>query len=749
MDNNRSAIVSVLFIFTIVLFCTDIYFFNYNFFYKLGITHWYVDKVLRNLSSTLLLKHFIILRIAIVLLTALTIFISKTKKKIIEEEQQKQNLIPMSLISLGIYLLIPFIYKVVGYYNATFLINVTITIVSYIFVLYFISEYSKLIHVDLLSDRFMKKARRFEQTKEKIETPYSVNIQTEDGWINIVNPFRASQVLGTPGSGKSYVFLIEAIIQHVKKGFTMLIYDYKFPDLSLITYNALQKYKNNYKIVPEFCIINFDDLTRTNRCNPLQPELLYDPTDAIGASQALMYGLYPKWAQKQGEFFTESSINFVAGSIWGLKQYEGGRYCSVPYLIQFIALDYECIFGFLSQLNDDFINNVMAPFLSAWRGGATEQLEGQIGTTRIALSRLTSPYVYYVMSDDFTTKIQRKDENGNLMFDKRNGKPIYDYISESGMSISLQINDPYKPKILCLSNNPDKQSVYAPLLSLYNTRLMKLVNKKGMCPLGMILDELPTLSFPPGTIDNLIATARSNKIAVWLGYQDFAQMERDLGKDIANAIINTVGNTFSGMVNFDTAKKLSEKFGKVKVQKKSVSESSENVSTSTNVEMMNIIEPSEISTLSQGEFVGQVADDRGAEIEQKVFYSKMIIDVEARKEFEKGEIPPLTSFDEPIDDIVKRNFDKIREDMNALGEKFRMPEEPDEEENANANGGNIQSSTQTNNNNEDFMPTANAINIENEEESSESEYNIPINKSEGINLKKIPGNVKDTDTDTE
>lgn len=734
MDNNRSAIVSMLFIFTIVLFSIDIYYYNYNFFYKLGITHWFIDERLRNISNTFLLKHFIILRIAIVILTGLTIFLSKVKKKIIEEEQQKKNLIPMSLISLGIYLLIPFIYTIIGFYNITFLINLTITIISYIFIIYFISEYSKLVHVDLLSDRFMKKARRFEQTKEKIETPYSVNIQTEDGWINIVNPFRASQVLGTPGSGKSFVFLIEAIIQHIKKGFTMLIYDYKFPDLSLITYNALQKYKDNYEIVPEFCIINFDDLTRTNRCNPLQPELLYDPTDAIGASQALMYGLYPKWAQKQGEFFTESSINFVAGCIWGLKQYENGKYCSVPYLIQFIALDYECIFGFLSKLDDDFINNVMAPFLSAWQNGATEQLEGQIGTTRIALSRLTSPYVYYVMSDDFTTKVQRKDKEGNLLFDKRNGKPIYDYISESGMSISLQINDPYKPKILCLSNNPDKQSVYAPLLSLYNTRLMKLVNKKGMRPLGMVLDELPTLSFPPGTIDNLIATARSNKIAVWLGYQDFAQMERDLGKDIANAIINTVGNTFSGMVNFDTAKKLSEKFGKVKVQKKSVSESSESVSTSTNIEMMNIIEPSEISTLSQGEFVGQVADDRGAEIEQKVFYSKMIIDIEARKEFEKGEIPPLTSFDEPIDDVVKRNFNKIREDMIALGEEFRLAQAPDEENqeegtnttNTNSNNSNNSNSTSGNN----YFETAQSVNDDEEDDDTND------NSNSGINLKK-------------
>lgn len=680
MDNNRSAVIGVLITFTLVLFFLDLYYFNFNFFYKFGFTHWYVTERLKNLHGAFLLKHFTIIRAFIVIMVATIIFLSKLKMKVIEEEKEKKHVIPTIIGSVAVYILIPFIYKLIGYNIGAFFINFIFTIISFLMIIFSITQFYKLYHANLLGDRFMKKSRQFEQCKEKIENEYSVNIQTEDGWINIVNPFRASQVLGTPGSGKSYAFIIEAIIQMISKGFTMLIYDYKFPDLSLIAYNALEKYQENYKKKPQFCIINFDDLTRTNRCNPLQPELLYDSTDAIGASQALMYGLYPKWAQKQGEFFTESSINFVAGCIWGLKQHENGKYCSVPHLIQFIALDYNSIFGFLTSLDDDFINNVMAPFISAWQNGATEQLEGQIGTTRIALSRLTSPYTYYVMTDDFVDKIQRKDKEGNLLFDERNGTPIYDYISESGLSISLQINDPENPKILCLSNNPDKQSVYAPLLSLYNTRLMKLVNKKKMNKTGMILDELPTLSFPPGTIDNLIATARSNKIAVFLGYQDFAQLVRDLGKEISEAIINTVGNTFSGMVNFDTAKKLSEKFGKIKIKKESVTVAKESTSVSVNTEMVDIITPSEISSLAQGVFVGQVADDRGYEIEQKVFYSKILINHEERVKYEQGKIPALTKFDRPIEEIIKENFNRIREEMINLGEKYRIK---DEEENNN------------------------------------------------------------------
>ena len=457
-----------------------------------------------------------------------------------------------------------------------------------------------------------------------------------------MNPFRASQVVGTPGSGKTYSFLVEAIVQHISKGFSMMIYDFKFPDLSLIAYNALKEFHLNYEIKPQFCIINFDDMTRSNRCNPLQPKYLVEPLDATQSAQALMYGLYPKWAQKQGEFFTESSINFVAACIWALKNIENGQYCTLPHLIQLLSLDYDNMFAILSNLDDDYINNVIAPFLSAYKAEATDQLEGQIGTTRIALSRLTSPSVYYIMAPD------ENDPN----------------------NISLQINDPKEPKILCLSNNPDKKSVYAPILSLYNARLMNLINKKNHLKTALIIDELPTLSFPPGSLDNLIATARSNKIAVWLGFQDFAQLTRDLGKEIAEAIINTVGNTFAGMVNFDTAKKLSEKFGKLKVKKESVTVSKTGSSIAHSTQMDDLIPPSEISSLEQGVFVGQVADERGYEISQKIFYSKVIIDHEKRKTYEVGEIPAFVTFDKDIDLILTENFKKIKNDIIELAQSY-------------------------------------------------------------------------------
>lgn len=679
MDNTRSYYVAALFVFTMILTILDVYYFNYDFFYNLGIHNAYIEEKLIGLNGTFLFRNPYILRTFIVILIGITIFVAKIKMKITEQEQEKKRIIPYSIGACLIYIGIPLMFKIFGYSNASVIVYLVLSTMGFFSSIYFIAKIYKLYYADLMQDRFGEESRKFDQCKEKMENENSINIQTEDGWINIINPFRASMVLGTPGSGKSYAFIIEAIIQLIKKGSSMLLYDYKFPDLSLIAYNSMQRYKENYKVPPKFSVINFDDLTRTNRCNPLQPNLMEDPTDAIEAAQALMLGLYHKWSQKSGDFFVESAINFVASGIWALKIIEDGKYCTVPHLIQFMSLEYDKMFPILKYVNDEFINNVIAPFLSAYEQEATDQLEGQLGTVRIAISRLTSPAVYYVMTDDFE-QVEKKDENGNPILNPITQKQDYNYVSKTGISVSLQINDPQNPQIFCLSNNPKKQRVYSPLLSLYNTRLMSLINKKRMNRCGVILDELPTLAFPPSTVDNLIATGRSNKIAVFLGFQDFTQLIRDFGKDIAEAIIGTVGNIFSGQVNFDTAKKLSENFGKIKIKKESISESKDSTSVSINTEMVDLIPASVISTLSQGTFVGKLADEKDQKLKQKFFYSNILIDHKERKTYEQGEIPAFVKFDEPISEVVKKNFERIKTEIVELADAYAALVEPEEEQ---------------------------------------------------------------------
>ena len=302
--------------------------------------------------------------------------------------------------------------------------------------------------------------------------------------------------------------------------------------------------------------------------------------------------------------------------------------------------DYEKIFPILASYPE--LENYLSPFLGAWRGGAQDQLQGQIASAKIPLSRMISPQLYWVMTgDDFT----------------------------------LDINNPNEPKVLCVGNNPDRQNIYSAALGLYNSRIVKLINKKNKLKSAIIIDELPTIYFRG--IDNLIATARSNKVAICLGFQDFSQLTRDYGKDEAAVIQNTIGNIFSGMVVADTARTLSERFGKILQKRQSLSINRNDTSTSISTQLDSIIPASKISSLSQGTFVGCVADDFGQEIKQKIFHCKITVDLDKLKtETEKYEkIPNITSFinaetgKDDMEEQIKSNYMRIKEEVSSIVEQ--------------------------------------------------------------------------------
>ena len=470
-----------------------------------------------------------------------------------------------------------------------------------------------------------------------------------DGWINVVNVFRASIVLGTPGSGKSYAVVNNYIKQQIEKSFAMYIYDYKFPDLSEIAYNHLLKHKEHYKVKPEFYVINFDDPRRSHRCNPINPKFMVDISDAYESAYTIMLNLNKTWIQKQGDFFVESPIILLAAIIWYLRIYKDGKYCTFPHAIEFLNKPYADIFTILTSYPS--LENYLSPFMDAWQSGAQDQLQGQIASAKIPLSRMISPQLYWVMTgDDFT----------------------------------LDLNNPEQPKILCVGNNPDRQNIYSAALGLYNSRIVKLVNKKGQLKSSIIIDELPTIYFRG--IDNLIATARSNKVAVCLGFQDFSQLTRDYGEKEAKVIQNTVGNIFSGQVVGETAKNLSERFGKILQQRQSISINRQDTSTSINTQLDSLIPASKIANLSQGTFVGSVADNFGEEIEQKIFHARIIVDNEkvAAETRAYKKIPVINEFkDADGNDIMQqqidRNYSRIKADVLQIieDEMERIANDPD------------------------------------------------------------------------
>ena len=503
---------------------------------------------------------------------------------------------------------------------------------------------SRLLKHNLMEDVFNNENESFMQETKLMENEYSVNLPTlfyykkkwQKGWINVVNPFRATIVLGTPGSGKSFAVVNNYIKQQIEKGYSMYIYDFKFSDLSTIAYNHMMNHQNGYKVKPQFYVINFDDPRRSHRCNPIHPDFMSDISDAYESAYTIMLNLNKTWVQKQGDFFVESPIILFAAIIWYLRIYKNGKYCTFPHAIELLNRRYEDVFPILTSYPE--LENYLSTFMDAWQGGAMEQLAGQIASAKIPLSRMISPQLYWVMSaSEFT----------------------------------LDINNPEEPKILCVGNNPDRQNIYGAALGLYNSRIVKLINKKGQLKSSVIIDELPTIYFKG--LDNLIATARSNKVAVCLGFQDFSQLVRDYGDKEAKVVINTVGNIFSGQVVGETAKTLSERFGKVLQKRQSISINRQDVSTSINTQMDSLIPPSKISGLTQGMFVGSVSDNFTERIEQKIFHAEIVVDTDKvkREESHYQPIPIINDFkDADGNDCMKQaildNYNQIKEDVKLI-----------------------------------------------------------------------------------
>jgi len=503
---------------------------------------------------------------------------------------------------------------------------------------------SRLLKYNLMEDVFNNENESFMQETRLLTNDYSVNLPTRfyykkkwnKGWINVVNPFRATIVLGTPGSGKSYAVVNNFIKQQIEKGYSMYVYDFKFPDLSMIAYNHVMNNLDGYKVKPKFYVINFDDPRRSHRCNPIHPDFMTDISDAYESAYTIMLNLNKTWVQKQGDFFVESPIILFAAIIWYLKIYENGKYCTFPHAIEFLNRRYEDIFPILTSYPE--LENYLSPFMDAWLGGAAEQLQGQIASAKIPLSRMISPQLYWVMSDS---------------------------------EFTLDINNPKEPKILCVGNNPDRQNIYGAALGLYNSRIVKLINKKGMLKSSVIIDELPTIYFKG--LDNLIATARSNKVAVCLGFQDFSQLVRDYGDKEAKVVMNTVGNIFSGQVVGETAKTLSERFGKVLQKRQSITINRQDKSTSINTQMDSLIPPSKISGLTQGMFVGSVSDNFDERIEQKIFHAEIVVDNEKVTAETKAykPIPVITDFTDEngkdcMRDMIHSNYNRIKEEVKQI-----------------------------------------------------------------------------------
>lgn len=637
---------------SILLVLMHFYWFCYGFFAERGWTLEIIGKILTNFNRTAgLFAHTLYTKIFALLLLALSCLGTKGVKN---EKITWAKIYTALVIGFVLFFLnTPLLKLSAGVATSLYIL---ITSLGYIALLMAGVWMSRLLRNNLMDDVFNNENESFQQETRLIENEYSVNLPTRfyykgkwnNGWVNIVNPFRASIVLGTPGSGKSYAIVNNYIKQHIEKGFAMYIYDFKFDDLSTIAYNHLLKHSDKYKVKPKFYVINFDDPRRSHRCNPLSPAFMTDISDAYEASYTIMLNLNRSWILKQGDFFVESPIILLASIIWFLKIYENGKYCTFPHAIELLNKKYADVFTILTSYPE--LENYLSAFMDAWQGGAQDQLQGQIASAKIPLSRMISPQLYWVMTgDDF----------------------------------SLDINNPQEPKILCVGNNPDRQNIYSSALGLYNSRIVKLINKKGQLQSSIVIDELPTIYFRG--LD-FISTARSNRISSLFGIQDYSQLTRDYGDKESKVIQNLVGNIFSGQVVGETAKTLSERFGKVLQKRQSITINRNDKSTSISTQLDTLIPASKISTLTQGMFVGSVSDNFDERIEQKIFHAEIVVDNEKVSAETKAykKIPHILSFtDEHGNDnmkqVIEANYRQVKADIVHIveSEMERIKNDPD------------------------------------------------------------------------
>ena len=596
-----------------------------------NMTHEFIDRIMINVASTGLFKSVWTSKVLSLSLLIVSMIGARGKK-----DEELSLGVSLSLLSTGTatfllsHLILSFNLKVqvlaLGY--------MSLMATGYILVLTGGTWLSRLIKVKLGADIFNSLNESFPQEERLLENEYSINLPAQyrlkgtlrKSWINFINPFRALLVIGTPGAGKSYFVIRHIITQHIQKGFSMFIYDFKYDDLSIIAYNALLKHSHLFKVKPKFYIIEFDRIM--HRCNPLDPVTMEDITDASESSRTIMLGLNRDWIKKQGDFFVESPINFVTAIIWFLRKHEGGKYCSLPHVIELMQLEYKTLFPLLRT--EPEIDVLINPFESAYRHEAWDQLEGQIASAKIGMARLSSPQLYYVLSgNDFT----------------------------------LDINNPDAPKIVCMGNNPQKQQIFGAVVSLYISRVIKLVNKKGKIKSSLIFDEFPTVFF--NNLDSLIATARSNRVATTVAVQDYSQLKKDYGRDQAEVIMNIVGNVISGQVVGETSKFLSERFGRIVQQRESMSINRSDTSLSRSTQLDFAVPQSKIASLSSGEFVGMVADDPDQKISLKVFHSEIINDHAALKKEEKN-FAPIPEVRKALPEEIQANYARIKEDIKII-----------------------------------------------------------------------------------
>jgi hypothetical protein len=618
---------------SIVLLLIHFYYYCYGAFEQWQLTYKLSDRLLLSIQQSGLFNSFHKSKLFALLFLGISLIGAKGSKS----EKHNFKMVTAYLIT---GLLLYFISRLCFYLKGVegtiiAMLYFTVTGTGYLLILSSGTTLTRVIKGNLNNGIFNKENETFPQEERLLRNEYSINLpalynfrgRQRRSWINYINPRRGLLILGSPGSGKSY-FLVENIIRQLSdKGFVQFVFDFKFPELSTLAYNYYLKNKSKYPVTPAFYCVNFTN--PIHRINPLFPALMNDLVDAIEASKTMLLAINKTWVNRQGEFFVESPINLLAATIWFLRKYLDGKYCTLPHAIELLQLRLEILFSVLNS--EPEIQTLIDPFIQSFLADNMETIDSQMASVKIPLGRLSSPLLYYILSgNDFT----------------------------------LDINNPQQPKIFCLGNDPVKADALAPIISLVVDRMNKIINQPGKHKCLTIYDEFARLRAT--SVLNVIGQGRSNDIICVIALQDYSQLKQVYSREEGEVIFNMCGNIACGQVSGETAKLMSERFPRIMQDRQSFSINRNDTSISKSKQLEASIPSSTISALSSGEFVGIVADNPDQPIDLKAYHSKIQNNHEALRK-EKESFQPLP--EEPIDSSkIKDTYLQIKEDVRQIAD---------------------------------------------------------------------------------
>lgn len=597
-------------------------------------------------------------------LVAITTTGTKAKKRLdfdIHTMVYRPGIIGVFIVLLSVAAL-----RFVHYHVGLYIVYALCSIIGIALIHIALDSLTKNLNTNLGKDKFNIENESFPQNEKLVQDRFSVNIpmryyykgKMRDGWINLTNPFRGTWVLGTPGSGKTFSIIEPIIRQHSSKGFSLVVYDYKFPTLARKLYYHFCKNKQ-LGLLPAGCgfkMINFKHVEYSHRINPIQKKYISNLAAASETASTLIESLQKGQNGNGGgaeDFFKKSAENFLSAIIYFFTRYENGAYSSMAHVLAFLNLEYKVIFDVL--LTNSEVKPLLAPFMTAYNNKAMDQLEGMIGTLRVNAGRLATKEAFWIFSgDDF----------------------------------DLKVTDPKHPNYLLIANDPEMESINSSLNALIINRLVTRVNSgEGKnIPVNIILDELPTIYFHK--IDRLVGTARSNKVAVTLGFQELPQLEADYGKVGMQKVISVCGNVICASARHkETLDWMSGSiFGKVRQLKQGVSIDRNKTSVSINEEMGDLLPAAKIADMPTGFLCGQIARDfvetktdrdgsidiqSAEEFQTTKFYAKTNFDMAAIKAEESQypeHLPKIYDFgdDDNKERLLTMNYEKIVADVERL-----------------------------------------------------------------------------------